>query len=137
MEAPVDRLDGAHIVELEGIIFGRFESVEGHIGLFAETDRVRAVVIDDLQEFIGFVVEHEEFVELRIIVIFFDDSFDGPEPTFFVAVKFAREVFLHMGFKLGKSTLIPHVPCEVVFDAILEFNLMMKIVVPPNSGDFL
>ena len=137
MEAPVDCLDRTHIVELEGIIFGRFESVEGHIGLFAETDRVRAVILDDLQEFIGLVVEHEEFVELRIIVILFDDSFDGPEPIFFVAVKFAREVFLHMSFKLGKSTLISQVPCEVVFDAILELNLVMKIVVPPNSSDFL
>ena len=137
MEAPVDRLDGAHIVELEGIIFGKFERVEGHISLFAETDRVRAVVIDDLQEFIGFVVEHEEIVELRIIVIFFDDSFDGPEPTFFVAVKFAREVFLHVGFKLGKLTLIPQVPCEVVFDAVLELNLMMEVDIPHNSGDRL
>ena len=137
MEAPVDCLDGGHVAELHGIISGGFQSVEGCSGFLAETDGVRAVVVDDLQEFISFVVGLEENVELGVMVIFFDDSSDGSEPTFFVAVKFAREVFLHMSFKLGKSTLIPQVPCEVVFDAILEFHLMMKIVVPRNSGDYL
>ena len=100
MEAPADSLDGAHIAELDGIIFGGFQRVEGLNGFLAEIDGVRAEIVDDPQEFISLVVVHEELVKLRRLV-------GGPEPAFFISIEFRREVLLHMGFDEGKPTLIP------------------------------
>ena len=135
MEVPVDCLDGGHVAELHGIISGGFQSVEGCIGFLAETDGVRAVVVDDLQEFISFFVERKELHKLRIIIVGFDHCLNGAEPAFFITIEFRGEVFVHMVFKLGKSTLIAEIPHEIVFGAVFELNLVVKVEFPLNSGD--
>ena len=107
VEAPADSLDGAHIAELDGIIFGGFQRVEGLNSFLPEIDGVQAEIVDDPQEFISLVVVHEELVKLRIIVVAPDHCLDSAEPAFFISIEFRREILLHMVFEKGKPTLIP------------------------------
>ena len=129
MEASVNCLDGAYIIKLKGVALGGLDGVERCMSFFTQADGVRAVVIDLLQEFIGFGMEHEEVVELGIIVIFFDDPLDGSEPAFFVRVQFLGEVLLHMRSELRETGLVAHIPRKVVLDPVLKFYFMVEFVV--------